>query len=179
MQELFVLRHGQAEDLNTNHPKNDFDRHLTEDGKEKIQKLGLFLDKLAEDIDLILSSPLIRAKETAETILSNLSMKPELKIVDFLSAGASSKDISKGLLQFSSTNNILLVGHAPDLEMFIGKLVGAERIKLKKGALAKISLSSSIELSGGLEWLLTPKIVKKFKTKKKPKLDKIDKLEKV
>ena len=169
MQELFILRHGQAEDLTQCLTKNDFDRNLTEEGKEKIQKLSLFFNGLQEGIELVLSSPYNRAKDTAELFTSNLIPKPELKIVDFLSCGASSKDIVKGLFSYSALNKVVLVGHSPDLEMFLGKLVGAERIKLKKGALAKITLNNSIELSGELEWLITAKLVKKFKFKEKKK----------
>ena len=167
MQEIFILRHGQAEDLNETENKNDFDRSLIPEGKDKIQKLGLLFNKLEESVDIVLSSPLKRAKETAEIFVSNITPKPELKIVDFLSSGTSCKDIAKGLLPYFQLNKIVLVGHAPDLELFLGKLIGAERIKLKKGALGKIVLANSIELSGELEWLITAKIVKKLKAKEK------------
>ncbi len=167
MQEIFILRHGQAEELNENQSKNDFERNLTEEGIERTKKLSLLFNKLKEDIDIVLSSPYIRAKKTAETFVNNLLVKPGFKVVDFLSSGASCKDIAKGLLPYSSHNKVVLVGHAPDLEMFLGKLIGADRIKLKKGALAKVVLSNSIELSGELEWLITSKIVKRLKVKDK------------
>lgn len=167
MEEIFILRHGQAEDLSSLNAKNDFDRRLTEEGKEKTQKLGLFFLKLSENIDLVLSSPYLRAKETAELFAKSLSPTPIIKTVDFLSCGASCKDISKGLLPYSSHKKIVLVGHSPDLELFLGKLIGADRIKLKKGSFAKVSLNNNIELAGDLEWLITPKLVKKFKPKQK------------
>lgn len=167
MEEIYILRHGQAQDLTEDQVKNDFDRQLTEEGKTKTKKLSLFFNILEENIDLVLSSPYLRAKETAEIFVNDLAPKPDLKIVDFLSCGASSKDIASGLLPFSMHKKIILVGHAPDLEVFLGKLIGAERIKLKKGALAKVILNNSIELSGELEWLITPRLVKKIKTKEK------------
>lgn len=168
MQEIFILRHAQAEDLKPN--QTDFDRVLTEDGKAKTKKLSLFFNELEDGLDLVLSSPYLRAKETAELFVSSLEKRPELKLVDFLSSGSSSKEIAKGLLPYSSLNKILLVGHAPDLEIFLGKLINAERITLKKGALAKVVLENSIELSGNLIWLVTSKIIKKFKLKEKAKL---------
>lgn len=168
MQEIFILRHGQAEDLKLNQP--DFDRVLTEDGKAKTKKLSLFFNELEDGLDLVLSSPYLRAKETAEFFVSSLEKKPELKLVDFLSSGSSSKEIAKGLLPYSLLNKILLVGHAPDLEIFLGKLINAERITLKKGALAKVTLENSVELSGNLIWLVTSKIIKKFKLKEKIKI---------
>lgn len=169
METIFILRHGLAEDLNDKQIKSDFDRNLTEEGKEKTQNLSLLFNKLKEEVDVVLSSPYNRSKQTAEIFVNSLSPKPILKIVDFLSCGASSKDIARGLLPYSSKSKIVLVGHAPDLEMFLGKLIGASRIKLKKGALAKINLNNSIELAGELEWLITSKIVKKNKTKEKAK----------
>ena len=75
-------------------------------------------------------------------------------------------EIARGLINYSSLKNVLLVGHCPDLEMFLGKLIGGGRIMLKKGSLAKIDLGNNIEISGNLEWLLTPKVAKKFKISK-------------
>lgn len=163
MQDIFILRHGHAENLETNGAKTDFDRALTKEGIEKIKRLSLYLNKLKEEINLVLTSPLKRAHETAELLISSLLSKPELKIVDFLSSGVSTKEIAKGLLPYSSYNKVVLVGHAPDLEMFLGKLIGASRIKLKKGALAKVILNNNIELAGELEWLIIPKLIKKIK----------------
>lgn len=163
MEEIYILRHGEAEDINECKTHSDFDRKLTEEGKEKTIKLSKLFNKLNEDIDLILTSPYIRAKETAEIFSGNFSEKPTLKTVDFLSSGTSSKDIVKGLISYYSYKKIILVGHAPDMEFFLGKLIGAEKVKLKKGALAKVALNNSIELYGELEWLITPRIINKLK----------------
>ena len=168
MQEIYILRHGHAQ--NTANGLNDFDRTLTEEGIEKINKLSLFFNSLNISLEFVLSSPYVRAKQTAEIFISNLTSKPDLKIVDFLSCGASSKEISRELMEYSSSKNLLLVGHSPDLEIFLGKIVGAERITLKKGALAKVSFENSIEMSGELEWLITSKLVKKIKLKNQVKL---------
>ena len=165
MEEIFILRHSDAEDADGKNIKNDFERKLTEDGIKKAKKISLFFNSLNEDLDLVLSSPLIRAKETAETFVKNLNKKTELKIVDFLSSGTSCKDIVKGLTAYSNHKNVILVGHAPDLEIFLGKLIGGECIKLKKAALAKVKLNNQIEISGELIWLITPKLIKNFKLK--------------
>lgn len=168
MQEIFILRHTQAEDLKDN--QTDFDRNLTEEGKLKAKKIGLFFNSLEDSIDIVLSSPYVRTKETTNIFVSSLVKKPELKFVDFLSSGSSTKEIAKGLLPYSSFSKVLLVGHAPDLEIFLGKLIGAERITLKKGSFAKVILENSVELSGNLVWLITSKIIKKLKIKEKTKI---------
>lgn len=162
MQEIFILRHGQAEDLQECQTKVDFDRKLTEDGKEKTIKLSLLFNELEENLDLVLSSPYKRAKETAELFVSNLIQKPEIKLVDFLSSGVSIKEIVEGLLLYMSFKKVALVGHAPDLEIFLARLIAASRIKLKKGALAKVILNNDIELNGELQWLITPRFLKIF-----------------
>ncbi len=164
MQEIYILRHGHAQDANNG--LSDFERALTEEGIEKITKLGQLFNSLNGSLKLILSSPYVRAKQTAEVLLSNLISKPELKIVDFLGCGSSSNEISRGLINYSSRENILLVGHCPDLEIFVNRLIGGGRITLKKGSLAKINLENNTEVSGELEWLITPKLVKNLKSKK-------------
>lgn len=176
MQEIFILRHAQAEELNKVQLNGDFERVLTEEGIERTKKLSILFDKLQENPDIVLSSPYVRAKTTADFFVSSLNPRPEIKVVDFLSAGTSCKDIAKGLLPFSSYNKIVLVGHAPDLETFLAKLIGADKIKLKKGTIAKVGLNNSIELSGELEWLITSKIVKKLKVKSKTKVEQNKKL---
>ena len=163
MHEIYILRHGHAKEASNG--LNDFDRALTDEGIEKTNKLGLFFNKLDASLELILSSPYIRAKQTAEIFVSNLTLKPEFKIVDFLACGVSCGEISRGLMNYYSNKSALLVGHSPDLEVFLGKLIGADRVILKKGALAKVKFDNAIEMAGELEWLITPKLVRKIKIK--------------
>jgi len=165
MEEIFILRHAHAEDVTECQSRNDFDRKLTEEGIEKTKKISNFFKRLKEEVDIILTSPYRRTKETAEIFANNLDTKVTIKPEDFLSSGASSKDIAKGLLPYSSYKKVLLVGHAPDLEHFLGKLIGAERIKLKKSSIAKVILSNNVELSGELVWLVTSRIASKIKVK--------------
>ncbi len=165
MQEIYILRHGHAQDAVNG--LTDFERALTVEGVEKIIRISQFFNATKVKLDLILTSPYLRAKETAEVFQSNLDLKPELKIVDFLACGSSSNEISRGLQSYSLKEKVLFVGHCPDLEMFLGKLIGAGRIPLKKGSLAKVTLEDSLETSGRLEWLITPKLVKNLKPKNK------------
>lgn len=162
MQHIFLLRHSEAEDIKDTPEKDDFYRKLTKEGKQKTKKLSSFFNDLNEEINLALSSPYLRARETAEIFTDNLPQDVEFKTVDFLSCGTSSKEILNGLLPYKSYKNVLLVGHSPDLELFLGRLIGAERVKLKKGALAKVLLENSVELNGELQWLVTPQIANKL-----------------
>lgn len=162
MQTLFVLRHAIAEDLSDS--GDDFDRNLTEEGINKTKSLKEFFSELNEEVDIVLTSPYVRARQTAELFIENTN-NVELKIVDFLALGSSSNEIIRGLNIFNKYSKILIVGHAPDLEIFLGRLTGGNKIRLKKGALAKINLDDSIDLSGELEWLITSKLLKRLKAK--------------
>lgn len=161
MESIFILRHGVAEDFTDT--KSDFSRKLTEEGIKKTKRLSEFFVSLNDEIDAVLTSPYVRAKETAALFVSKFHNKPEIIDVEFLSSGASCNEIIKGLQPYLSHKKVVLVGHAPDLEIFLGKLIGAEYIKLKKGALAKVNLFNSLDLSGELEYLVTSKVLKQIK----------------
>lgn len=161
MDNIFVLRHGVAEDYSL--VGDDFNRKLTDDGIKKTKRLSQFFNGLKEDLDIVLTSPYVRAKETAELFIENIAPKPKLEVADFMSVGASSREIAQGLLPYNNYKKVVVVGHEPDLGLFIGDVIDADGIRVKKGALAKINLFNSIELSGELEWMITSKVIKAIK----------------
>lgn len=158
MDNIFILRHGIAEDPSLD--QKDSDRKLTPEGIKKTKRLSEFFNASGEQLDLIIHSPYVRTTQTAEIFLEGLDQKPEIKIGEFLASGASSREIAKGLIPCNGLKNVLIVGHAPDLGFFIGELIDADGIRMKKGALAKVVLENSIELAGELEYLVTSKVVR-------------------
>ena len=116
MKEIYILRHGKAQDISKCQSQNDFDRKLTEEGIEKTKKTAKYFSTIEKKLNLIISSPYIRAKETAEIFIDNLDYKPQLEIVDFLSAGSSTNEISKGLnLNYFDKDQILIVGFTEEV----------------------------------------------------------------
>jgi len=165
--ELYILRHGKAQE-HTQNSASDAKRQLTEDGKKELECIAKAMKNLEIEADLIISSPLIRAKQTAEIILKHLKnkkksiivwneLKPEIEVV---------KTIKK-LITLKSTSSVLLVGHEPHLTNLIGMIISHNsntvNISLKKGGIAHIRCNPiKTKISGSLRSMMTPKQLKKL-----------------
>ena len=159
---LYVLRHGLAVDLNARRLAKDSDRPLTLEGKRKLRQIAKAMQALDLSFDLILSSPYLRARQTAEIVAEAFSARKRLDFSENLIPGGSAKGLIKCLNDLDPMpENVLLVGHEPDLSQFISLWVTGSAdssFVLKKGGLCKLTAES---LKPGrcakLEWLLTPK----------------------
>jgi phosphohistidine phosphatase len=155
MMKLYFLRHGIADWPNW---KDDDDRRpLTPDGIEKMKAEAKAIKRLKPELDLILSSPLPRAKQTAEIVGDKLGLK--VTLVPALAPGFSSPKLTTLLKAHVGAESIMLVGHEPDLGGIISKLIGGGRIIMKKGGLARVDLEEADSLAGQLIWLLAPKVL--------------------
>lgn len=134
---LFLLRHSIAEDYRPG--LEDFNRALTPAGKELIERAAGNWKKLATSFDFIVSSPLIRAMQTAEIVRRVYGMEKEL-IIDRSILSHDVNDICI-LAQSLGGKNILFVGHQPTLAEFTQELVANGRMYLdfKKAMLVKIN----------------------------------------
>lgn len=163
--ELFLLRHGLAVEHGTPGFEDDSARPLTPKGEKQLRKTCAALRKLKLDFDLILSSPLVRAGQTAEIVAKELKLKKRLKFSDALKPGGDARKLVAELNHLKpAPENILLVGHEPDLSGLISLLItgGLDlRLDFKKGGLCKLDVDT---LRAGkcatLAWLLTPKLMK-------------------
>jgi phosphohistidine phosphatase len=156
---IYLMRHGIAADATAE--MNDADRSLTEDGVRKTERVAVGLQKIEVKPDLILSSPLRRAEETARLVADVLVPKAAVELYPPLAGGFSAEDVIKGLRGYRRTSQILLVGHQPDLGQLASYLLtGSENLvplPFKKAGVAAISLASFPPRSAGsLEWYLTP-----------------------
>jgi phosphohistidine phosphatase len=143
---IWFLRHGEAEDTTP-----DFDRKLTDKGRRQSVDAGATLDALGVEFDLCLSSPRVRARETAEHACEYLDV--EIAVEERLQGGRfDALELAAGL------DNVLLVGHEPDFSDAIAELTGA-RVDMKKGGLAAVQ-------DGELRVLLRPKETKVIATVK-------------
>lgn len=156
---IYLLRHAIAVDRGSAAYVDD-DRPLTEEGKEKMSKAAKGLASLITDIDVILTSPLIRAQDTARIAARALRAEQKVQICNELSAGSSVKNLMSLMSTFRGLNNIMLVGHEPDLGFVASLLLGSENsiIEFKKGSLCCIEVSTLPPRSKGtLIWHLQPK----------------------
>jgi phosphohistidine phosphatase len=163
--EIYLLRHGLAVERETP-GLDDEARPLTPRGKRQLLKAAAMLKKRERRFDLILSSPLVRARQTAEIVAGKLKLDNRLKFSRALAPGGRPKDLVAELNRqvSSAVQAVLLVGHEPDLSRLISLwTTGGHQLEMdfKKGGLAQLRAES---LAAGkcatLEWLLTPKQMK-------------------
>lgn len=150
---VYFLRHGEADWPNWT--KSDDDRPLTKRGKQEMKKIAAFLERLEIPLEQIVTSPLPRAKQTAEIVADKLGI--DLSEDEDLAPGFSSADL-KRLLKDYSGESIMVVGHEPDFTKIISALTGAS-LKLSKAGLALVDVDVK-KMRGRLLWLFSPKIAK-------------------
>ena len=159
---LYILRHGIAEELGSRKNLKDADRALTAEGEQKLRKIARAMVKLELSFDLVLSSPLPRAQQTAAIVAEHLELSKAVELSDTLAPSGSTRKLIELLHHLQpSADQILLVGHEPYLSELISLLIFGEKtssVVMKKAGLCKLS---ALALSHGrcaqLEWLLTPK----------------------
>ncbi len=165
--ELYILRHGKAEE-NTGSVTSDYARKLTEIGIREIETMSKSLKLLDVKIDYLITSPLKRAKQTADIISKDLlKQKKQFLIWDELKPEIPIEQVIKKIcaLDFSS---IMIVGHEPHLSSLISSIISDStkiEISLKKGGFVHIELfPNSVTLHGVLKSLMTPKQMKKLRS---------------
>ncbi len=150
---LYFLRHGIAEDAVP--PMRDAERKLTEEGIREMEGVGRGLQALGLDFDQILTSPLVRARETAEIAARALGREDRLRVCPNLASGARFGDLQRALEDLPSRSRVLLVGHEPDLSTLISDLIGGGAVRMKKASLAMVDAMHVEPDAGELRWLLT------------------------
>jgi len=162
---VFFLRHGEAGNRIAVQGK-DFERSLTETGKNEVEKIAESIEKMDLEFDKIVTSPLARARETAEIVAKDQRKPDKVELWDELRPEGNRLDLFRRLSKMRQDADVLLVGHEPYLSNLIGEIISgnlATKIILKKGGLAKVQITSfAPKPSGELRWLLTPKQLKKM-----------------
>ena len=161
--DLYIIRHAIAVDEGAFAYEGDSQRPLTDKGKKKMRQIARGLRALGVDFDLILSSPYVRAKETAEILAEVLKIKADIVFSDNLFPMGDPDALISEMNEKYSVNNIALVGHEPFLSAMIGLLVtdnvGID-MTLKKGGVCKLTADDLHHTrKAELEWLLTPDIL--------------------
>ncbi len=158
---LFLLRHGLAVERAEFHFASDPLRPLTPKGKRQLRKIAGAMRAMELRFDVILSSPLVRARQTAEIVAADLKLEKRLVFADELKPGGEAKKIVQkisGLKKVPGSG--LLVGHEPDLGELISLLVTGKTgagFALKKAGLAKLEMEKlCFGKCAALAWLLTP-----------------------
>ena len=157
---VYFLRHASAGESVLN-PKKDEKRGLDKDGIEQCGYVGRALTAIDAQVDVIISSPLKRATQTASLVGNEMGYEGRLQIDAGLRPGSNFADFRRLLEKYANQESIMVVGHNPNLSQFLGTVIsesGCEAsVDLKKGAVARVEMRRN---SGTLQWCLTPKALR-------------------
>ena len=162
--ELYLVRHGLAEERGELWP-DDSKRPLTEEGMSSLRKSARGLARLGVALDVVLTSPLVRTRQTAEIIAGGFDPRPAVVNVESLTPDGTYAAVVADLEKHARKNRIGLVGHEPAIGELAARLIGSRHpIEFKKGAVCRIDVDAIPPGGlGDLRWLLTPKILRSLK----------------
>jgi phosphohistidine phosphatase len=149
---LYFLRHGKAGSPRAN---DDDARELTKTGISALRSAAPLWRRLNLRPDVVLSSPLPRALQTAELFCEAVGGSPTTD--DRLRPGATWTDMARAIADHQDARRVMFVGHEPDLSAAVGELSGAASVRMRKGGLACLEFYGIPEPGGGeIAWLLDP-----------------------
>jgi phosphohistidine phosphatase len=162
---LYLVRHAIAVERGPNFP-DDRERPLTSEGITRFKRVVEGLKGLNVRIELVLTSPLVRAAHTAELLASGIGGKPRMEKLDALAPGGRMTAVLDAVARYSKrTHHIAFVGHEPDLGAIAARLLRARGVvEFKKGAVCCIELDGAMPTGPGtLKWLLPPRALRKLR----------------
>ncbi len=162
--ELYLVRHAVAAERGPDYPDDDL-RPLTPEGIERWRTAVAGLRQFGLRVDVVLSSPLVRARDTADLLAAGLKPKPRVVTVEALAPGARVSDVVAAVTAYAGArraSRLALVGHEPDLGELAAKLLGARHaVEFKKGAVCRIDVTRALPGGPGmLRWLLPPRALR-------------------
>ncbi len=161
---IYFLRHASAGQHFIS-PKKDEKRALDKEGIEQCGYVGRALAAIDAQVDVMISSPLKRATQTASLVGNEMGYEGKLQVETALRPEATFADFRRMLEKYAAQESIMVVGHNPNLSQFLGTVIsesGSEAsVELKKGAVARVDMRRS---SGTLQWCLTPKALRTLYT---------------
>jgi len=161
---IYVVRHGIAIDREDPKCPPDPERYLTEEGIKKTKRVAAAVAALGAKPDLMLSSPYVRATQTAEIFATALDYpKQKIRHTDLLLPGAEPTLFFRDLAKDKQSSTLFVFGHAPQLDDLIAAALGSKHhiTSLKKAGVALIELKRVSPPSGQLIWLAPPRLLRR------------------
>lgn len=155
MLRLYFLRHGKAWSRADWHEDDDL-RPLTEAGEALVRAEGRAMKSMGLAPEVIVTSPLARARRTAAIVAEELGMSERLIEDRRLAHGFDAGRLAEIVEGQGEAASLMVVGHEPDLSDTVAELTGGGRVDFKKGGLARVDVKGSQLDDGILAWLLTP-----------------------
>jgi phosphohistidine phosphatase len=157
---LYLVRHAIAAERGDAWP-DDRQRPLTPDGIARFRRAVAGLKRLDVQIDAILTSPLTRARQTAELLAAGLGGKPTLREVEVLAPGYEADRVASRVRVLAAEPSVALVGHEPGLGELAAALIGARQaLAFKKGGVCRIDLPTRSGRGAQLVWFATPRMLR-------------------
>jgi phosphohistidine phosphatase len=156
---LYIMRHANA-GLSRGNPVLDAKRALVKDGKEQCILMARMLSALKVQVDVIVSSPLKRALQTAQFVGTEMGYEAKVEVSPALAPDADFAAFQAMLAKYADRDGVLVVGHNPNLFNFLGRLItgnGGAGVRMRKGAVARIDMDRHPPL---LKWLIDPRMAR-------------------
>jgi phosphohistidine phosphatase len=168
---LYVMRHADA-GVPRENPVLDAKRGLIKEGKQQCMLMAGVLTGLKAQIDVIISSPLKRARQSAQFVATEIGFESPILISPALAPNGDCTAIQQLIAEHARREGVLIVGHNPNLHRFLAKLVsgngngnghtqplmqGGGTIRLRKGGIARVDLARR---PAQLQWLIDPRLAK-------------------
>ena len=164
---IYIMRHGDAAALEEAGVRTDAERPLTDLGRAETATMSRLLEKLGVTPDLILSSPLVRARQTAEIVSAHFGGTPAVTNAPELEPGGSSAGVLAQILRNGRPAETILTGHMPDVGLLAGYLAWNQRdafIQFRTAGICRIDLpdDSPGPGHGDLRWLIPPRMAERL-----------------
>ena len=153
---LYLVRHASASDI----APSDAERALTKEGREESRIVGAALLKAGTKPEQILTSPLLRARQTADIIAAELKFQNEVAVFDELNNGRSIAQLLRAIKDFDGAREIIIVGHMPSLAEHLAALLGSDNpaaLSMGKASVACVEFNEPRAGHGELRWFLRQK----------------------
>lgn len=162
--ELYLIRHGIAEERGEAWP-DDTKRPLTDEGVTRLRKGARGLARLDIMFDMVLTSPLVRARQTADAIAGSFDPRPPIVAVESLAPGGTYQAVLADLEKHVRRSRLALVGHEPGLGELAARFIGSRHpLEFRKGAVCRVDIETLPPAGPGtLRWFLTPKILRSLR----------------
>lgn len=165
--EIYIIRHGDAIDRDDPQVTSDAMRWLTDKGRDEVAIGARLLAMLGVVPDLVLTSPMVRARQTAEIIADLIGLASRPEVSEHLVYGGSLAGVLEDVLQRGSPKRVVLAGHMPSVGSLVGYLAWGMPeldVPFRTGEVCRVDLPDDAPAPGygDLRWLIPPKIARKL-----------------
>jgi len=161
--EIYLIRHAIAEERGEEWPDDDL-RPLTDEGMRRFEESAAGLLEFEAPPAQILTSPLVRARQTAKLLATAMPARVTVAVMEELAPGYPPSKVLSKVRKLEGKGPVALVGHEPDLGHLVAHLLGASRpLPFKKGGMCRIDLVWGRPPRGTLVWFLPPKALRKLR----------------